>query len=73
METIYKVGDRVVFTSQEEHDSLPSFYPEAGTSGVVLEVETNFVFVEWEDGSTSSNDKWWANFEDIELLEIANP
>lgn len=54
------------------HAEFPRSHPKAGTVGTVLKIVNgmclNF-YVKWPDGSTSENDKWWANGENLEVVE----
>lgn len=64
VKTDYKVGDKVVFISENEHKEFPSYYPEVGTVGTVLGRDANTcAFVKWEKGSTSSDDHWACRFD----------
>ena len=62
--TDYKVGDKVVFISENKHKEIPSYYPEVGTVGTVLCRDANTcAFVKWEEGSTTEDDTWFCGFE----------
>ena len=64
VKTDYKVGDKVVFISENEHKEFPSYYPEVGTVGTVLGRYANTcAFVQWAKGSTSSDDRWACRFD----------
>ncbi len=63
VKTDYKVGDKVVFISENKHKEFPSYYPVVGTVGTVVGVVVSEVFVKWEEGSTSSADTWYCKFE----------
>ena len=64
VKTDYKVGDKVVFISENEHKEFPSYYPEVGTVGTVLGRDANtWAYVKWEKGSTSSDDYWACRFD----------
>ena len=57
VKTDYKVGDKVVFISENKHKEFPSFYLEVGTVGMVLGRDANnCALVKWEEGSTLLND-----------------
>ena len=45
VKTDYKVGDKVVFISENKHKEFPSFYPEVGTVGTVTITNGKFVDV----------------------------
>ena len=71
----FKVGDKVVFTNAEKHETISRFYPAVGTVGTVKTIGTgalgeNALLVDWdnakgidvwEDGTTS----WWCNECDV--------
>lgn len=71
----FKVGDKVVFTNAEKHETVSQFYPVVGTVGTVKTIGTgtlgeNALLVDWgnaggvdvwEDGTTS----WWCNECDV--------
>lgn len=71
----FKVGDKVVFTNAEKHETISRFYPVVGTVGTVKTIGTgtlgeNALLVDWgnaegidvwEDGTTS----WWCNECDV--------
>ena len=64
VKTDYKVGDKVVFISENEHKEFPSYYPEVGTVGTVLGRDADTcAFVKWKKGSTSSDDHWACRFD----------
>lgn len=71
----FKVGDKVVFTNAQKHETISRFYPAVGTVGTVKTIGTgtlgeNALLVDWgnaegidvwEDGTTS----WWCNECDV--------
>ena len=61
-----KVGMNVRFIASELHSLAPVFYPEVGTTGVIVEPE---LLVQWEKGSTSGDDKWYAPPYSLEPVE----
>ena len=61
MEQKYKIGDRVRFISERWHQADPQFYPEPGTIGTVIGIDTfGNPDVQWPRGSTSGKDRWRA-------------
>lgn len=58
----YKIGDKVVFIGAEKHEKYPQFYPKVGTFGTVKYKTSVNALVAWEEGSTSSNGYWWADY-----------
>lgn len=66
-----KIGDEVVFTSQESHLRSPTVYPACGTVGTVLSVTSTGgynVWVLWPEGSTVAPCRWWVKTNQITLL-----
>lgn len=71
----FKVGDKVVFTNAQKHETISQFYPAVGAVGIVKEIDTgtlgkNSLLVDWsnaegvdvwEDGTKS----WWCNEDDV--------
>ena len=60
----FKKGDVVVFTNLELHCRNPRCYPSVGTKGRVLMAEED-LFVQWPTASTSHDDRWYCDFEDV--------
>ena len=61
-------GDRVKYGGND-HLVAPEYYPPPGTVGVVNYVDSYRARIQWPEGSTSRNDLWYVNFEDIALVE----
>lgn len=71
----FKVGDKVVFTNAQKHETISRFYPAVGTVGTVVKIDKhpidekgllvdwgNAEGIEvWEDGTKS----WWCNECDV--------
>ena len=53
-----------------DHDDMPEFYPEIGTIGTLVKEggDTDWD-IQWPKGSTSGEDCWYCNENDIELVE----
>lgn len=67
----FKAGDKVKFLGLSEDEALvgSQFYPPVNTVGEVVEVlSPEFCFVQWPKGTTSWQDKWWCNYEHLEVL-----
>lgn len=69
-------GRQVRFINAKVHEEMPWYYPEVGTIGIIVSVEgTGFerliddFAVQWPKGSTSGNDCWLVDDEDLELVE----
>lgn len=67
----FKVGDRVRFKGVGAacHVQQPRFYPQDGTIGTIIfhGIYTG-ACVQWPEGSTSRDDKWWVFPECLELV-----
>ena len=66
------IGKKVVFNSDYKHYTNPEFYPKVGTIGTIYDVDNRGVYVNWASNSTSSDDKWAVNSNEIELIETKN-
>lgn len=66
------VGKCVKFIDDVSHKASPTYYPLAGTFGVVLEVKGNEICVQWQHGTTSDDDVWWCFKTDVEIMPEAN-
>ncbi len=66
----FNVGDTVIAISKQAHKNDPEAYPKVGTIGYVQEVEggSKLYKVQWQLGSTSCNDLWYAREDEIELF-----
>ena len=68
------VGDRVVYVGSD-HEKCPEFYPPYGTEGVILSIrntQSQDPSVQWENGSTSGDDRWFVRAQDIRIIEDDN-
>lgn len=62
----FKVGDKVVFTNAQKHETISRFYPVVGTIGIVKTIGTgalgeNTLLVDWGDATMS----WWCSEDDV--------
>lgn len=62
----FKVGDKVVFTNAQKHETISRFYPVVGTIGTVKTIGTgalgeNTLLVDWGDDTMS----WWCSEDDV--------
>lgn len=65
----FNVGDKVRYIGKD-HNNMPKFYPEIGTIGtLVKECGDTDWYIQWAKGSTSREDCWYCNENDIELFE----
>lgn len=55
------VGKKVVFEDEKWHNVSSLYYPKVGTIGIVERYDEceDAIFVRWEKGSTSGDDRWW--------------
>ena len=67
----YKPGDKVRFIDGTIHNRAPAFYPPVGTIGTALTVEGIDLYVQWPPETTSQNDKWYCNADQVEPVEEA--
>ena len=66
----FNVYDKVRYIGND-HNDMPEFYPAVGTTGIILSQlnESNDVYVQWEKGSTSREDYWYCDKNDVELVK----
>lgn len=65
----FNVGDKVKYIGIE-HDINPQWFPIVGTIGTVIQdVDEIDCYIQWSKGSTSKEDRWYCNKNDIELVE----
>lgn len=68
----FKVGDKVRYTGAK-HDIHPQWFPIVGTIGTVLQdVDEVDCYIQWSKGSTSENDCWYCDKQNIELVKDAD-
>lgn len=65
----FNIGDKVKYIG-DDHNDIPEFYPSRGTFGIVISQlnEYDDVYVQWEKGSTSKEDCWYCDKNDVELV-----
>ena len=65
----FNVGDRVQYIGKD-HNDMPEFYPEIGTIGTIVKEsgDTDW-YIQWPKGSTSGDDKWYCDKNDVELVK----
>ena len=63
-----KVGSKVRMINSELHNENPRWFPVAGTVGIVRKLDYINCEVQWPKGTTSWQDKWWCNYEHLEVL-----
>lgn len=64
-----KKGDFVRYIDEEMHKKEPEYYPAKDMAGKVIRVCSDQTCnIQWPKGSTSSNDKWYAAWNNLEVL-----
>ena len=65
----FNVGDKVRYIGKD-HREMPEFYPKIGTIGTIVKEggDTDW-YIQWPKGSTSKEDCWYCDENDIELVE----
>lgn len=64
-----KIGDKVKAISKTERNTHPDWYPNPGTVGTVTNTGySRLVEVQWPEGSTSEDDLWWVDKDDLEVV-----
>lgn len=65
----FKTGDKVKYIGKD-HREMPEFYPKIGTIGTVVKEGGGTDWsIQWPKGSTSGEDCWYCNENDIKLVE----
>ena len=64
-----KKGSSVRYINEIEHKNNSRFFPAKDMIGKVIKVCSNEnCFVQWPNGSTSNNDRWYAAWSNLEVL-----
>lgn len=68
-----KKGDSVRYIGKNEHKINPDYYPAKDVVGKVIKVCSNWrsnrlCYIQWPKGSTSQNDRWYAAWDNLEVL-----
>ena len=63
-----KIGSKVRMINGKLHNESPRWFPVVGTVGVVRNLCDINCDVQWPKGTTSWQDKWWCNYEHLEVL-----
>lgn len=64
-----KKGDFVRYVGKNGHKNSPEYYPAKDVVGKVIKVCFNLTYcVQWPKGSTSLDDKWYATWDNLEVL-----
>ena len=62
-----KVGSKVRMIDGELHNEKPQWFPAVGTVGIVRKLDYINCEVQWPKCTTSWQDKWWCNYEHLEV------
>ncbi len=64
-----KEGDSVRYIDKNGHKNSPEYYPAKDVVGKVIKVCSDLTcYIQWPDGSTSSNDRWYAAWNNLEVF-----
>ena len=63
-----KIGSKVRMINGKLHNETPRWFPVVGTVGIVRNLCDINCDVQWPKGTTSWQDKWWCNYEHLEVL-----
>ena len=63
-----KVGNKVRMIDGEAHRNNPWCFPDVGVMGAVTKLSYDNCEVQWPKGTTIEADKWWCNYECLEVL-----
>lgn len=63
-----KIGSKVRMINGKLHNENPRWFPVVGTVGIVRNFCDINCDVQWPKGTTSWQDKWWCNYEHLEVL-----
>jgi hypothetical protein len=63
-----KAGSKVRMLDEEAHKDNPQWFPVVGVVGIAKNLDYNNCEVQWPKDTTSWNDKWWCNYEHLEVL-----
>lgn len=62
-----KVGSKVRMIDGEAHRDNPWYFPDVGVMGAVTKLSDNNCEVQWPKGITIEPDRWWCNYERLEV------
>ena len=64
-----KKGDSVRYIGKNGHKNSPEYYPAKDVVGKVIKVCSDLTCdIQWPKGSTSRNDRWYASWDNLEVL-----
>ena len=63
-----KVGSKVRMIDDEAYFTDPECNPAAGTVGIVEEIDSCICLIQWPEGTTSYDYKWYSAYKELEVL-----
>ena len=63
-----KIGSKVRMIDSKMHNEGFRYFPVAGTVGIVKIISPYNCEVQWPRGTTIEDDRWWCNYEHLEVL-----
>ena len=64
-----KKGDSVRYINELGHEKTPEYFPTKNVVGKVIKVCSNDnCYIQWPKGSTSRDDRWYAAWDNLEVL-----
>ena len=64
-----KKGDSVRYINKIGHKNSPEYYPAKDVVGKVIKVCSDLTcHIQWPKGTTSRNDRWYASWDNLEVL-----
>lgn len=64
-----KKGDSVRYIGKNGHKNSPEYYPAKNVVGKVIKVCSDLTCdIQWPKGATSWNDRWYASWDNLEVL-----
>lgn len=73
----FNVGDKVIFMNADKYEADCKFYPAVGTAGIVKELGTGDLLVDWGDAEgvdigLDGTKSWWCSEFDVKLYHYTN-
>ena len=62
-----EVSNKVRMIDGEAHRNNPWCFPDVGVMGAVTKLSDNNCEVQWPKGTTTESDRWWCNYERLEV------
>lgn len=64
-----RIGDKVEYLDHAFRELFPETHPEPGTIGTVIDKNGVGLLVQWPEGSTSEDDRWWVTSSKVRRVE----